>query len=380
MYNTLANQKSKITLKANHLITYNVIKVRGVFDPNNKELADAIGNKKCFCLIDEKVETHFGKEIKAYFKSRNIEFQSYIIDVSEQGKNINTIIDILNFCYDNQISRRDYILCIGGGIVCDLGGFAANLLRRGTPYIKIPTTLIGVIDAAIGVKTAVNFKEKKNSIGTYYSPDIVFYDTSLLTTLPDNEIKYGLVEMIKIIAIKDVARWEKLKQNIHSFYPFLEEKNENIDELIHHSIKYMLEELQPNLFEKKLQRIVDYGHEFAHPMESVTDYQLTHGEAVAGGMLISNAIAFRQGIMDKEDYQDFKNLLIKLAIPIWHEKITLDFLKSVTEMIKLHKDGRIDLVVLEKIGTPTFLNEIRPGSLEFAYTQLLETYNQSLKK
>ncbi|MEM9921206.1 MAG: iron-containing alcohol dehydrogenase [Bacteroidota bacterium] len=364
-------------LKTNVVIAYDVIKVKRIFNPSNSILANAIGKKKCFCIIDEKVMSFFGEQITSYFEANNITFYTYQVSVSEQAKNIDTIIQLLNFCYDNQISRRDYILCIGGGIVCDLGGFAANLLRRSTPCIKIPTTLIGVVDAAIGVKTAVNFKEKKNSIGTYYSPDIVFYDTALLTTLPENEIKYGLVEMIKIIAIKDAGLWEKLKAVIHTFYPFPQQQNDRIDELIDYAIKYMLEELQPNIFEKKLQRIVDYGHEFAHPIEVVTDYELTHGEAVATGMLISNAIAYKQGIMYQKDYEDFKNVIIALALPLWHNKITLDFLKSVPEKIKLHKDGRIDLVVLERVGTPHFLNDVHNESIEFAYKELLEAHQLS---
>lgn len=181
-------------------------------------------------------------------------------------------------------------------------------------------------------------------------------DLSFLKHLPDKEIKNGMVEMIKIIALKDLKSWKVFKKNIYNL--LTNSLNAEVTYLIDQSILLMIEELSPNLFEKNLSRIVDYGHEFGHIIETLTNYELSHGEAVGIGMLLSNLISYNKGLMDKNDFIDFLETYQKLNFPLWHSRLSAENLYSKVDAISRHKGGEFSIVALEKISKPIFINSI----------------------
>lgn len=345
------------------LLTYDVKRISNVFAANNPALADYIQTKKAFCIIDQKL-LDYTPALKYYFQKNNIDAHYYYVDASEKSKSIESIMDFTAFCLHHKIGRRDSVVAFGGGIVCDLGGMSASLLRRGIPCIKIPTTLLGIIDAAIGIKNGVNYANGKNSLGTFCPPKAVLIDLSFLATLPEKEMKNGLVEMIKIFALKDKDTWDLLKRNIDKFID--KDFDNEVIELIDRSIAFMMDDLSTNLLETELERVVDYGHEFGHLIEIVSDFELSHGEAVAIGMQLSNCLAYRQGAIDIQHYEDVSGVIDKLELPHWHESLSPQILYDKIDIIAGHKGGNFSIVALQEIGNPYFIKSINFADLEYA--------------
>ncbi|KAH8692520.1 3-dehydroquinate synthase-domain-containing protein, partial [Phaeosphaeriaceae sp. PMI808] len=198
----------------------------------------------------------------------------------------------------------------------DIVGFAASMLQGGIPYVRIPTTPLGMIDAGVGVKVGVNFGGKKNFIGRYYAPVACFNDhESFLCTLPVRELACGLVEAIKM-AIAKTPHILTLIEHLHRKGGL--EHNTNTDitkELIHVSIRSMVEELQSNFYEEDLHRQADFGHEFGNIVEALARHELPHGECVAIGMAISSSLAHWKGTLARHDLQRILNCILDIRLP-----------------------------------------------------------------
>ncbi len=367
-YDNLGNKSFNLT--SVETVAYDVISVTNLFNIDNRTLAHYNNGATVYCIIDEHVDKLYGDALRAYLRAYGIEFYSHTLVSSEFNKNIDEVQRFAAFCLDHGISRRDHILCMGGGIVCDIGALSANLIRRNTRCIKIPTSLLGIVDAAVGVKTGVNFGRIKNFLGTYCAPAYVLYDIDLLRTLPARHIRNGLVEILKMLALRDREKTLLLAEECAAFFNFPYGTIPN--DIIDHAIMYMMEELQPNLRELNLRRIVDYGHEFGHPIEIDTDHELLHGEAVAIGMMISNLIAVKRGIMAVEDLQVFIDLYRNLDLPFIHHRISIESLASKIVDIQKHKNGNVDLVVLRRLGEPMFVESIDRADIEYAIARLYQ--------
>ena len=343
---------------------YEVIMVNNCFDIGNREVLEAVRSKKAFCIVDENVHRILGWKISGYFQALGQELHLFRLDASEKNKTLTNVERFMEFCLGHGMGRRDTVLCIGGGIVCDIGGMAASLIRRGVPCVKIPTTLLGMIDGSIGVKTGVNFSGFKNSIGTFSMPKCVFVDLSLLKTVPVSEIGFGLIEMAKILSLKSRKNWELFIENFEDLINLRE--HSPLPLLVRNSIRYMLDELESNLYEKNLYRIVDYGHEFGHCIESSTDYQISHAEAVLIGMCLSNSISLARGLMDRDDHDTFWKFASTFDLPRLMSRLSVSLLVESLHQTNLHKDG-IFIVGLAKIAQPIFLKDIRQEELESAW-------------
>lgn len=358
-------------LTAQLRVSYDVVGVPGLFDPGNGSLASYVGEGKAYCLVDRGIHRVHWPSCERYLSEHGIDYEYLVFDPSEERKTMSSVEAVASHFVSGGMRRRDVLVSIGGGITCDIGGLAANLIRRGTPSVKIPTSLMAVVDAAIGVKTGVNFEKSKNLLGTYYPPRAVLYDLALLRTLPARQIRNGLVEIIKIVALKDVLTFAALERSLDAFFAF--PYGPAVREIIEASIAHMLEELERNLFEWNLRRIVDYGHEFGHPIEVLTCHELQHGEAVGIGMLLSNFIAVRRGILDPQDASRFAALYRRLDVPVYDHRLDVASLRTALQSARKHKNGALDLVVLRRIGLPDFLDEIGEDDLRYGIEALRST-------
>ncbi|OQX78782.1 MAG: 3-dehydroquinate synthase [Candidatus Omnitrophica bacterium 4484_70.1] len=250
---------------------------------------------------------------------------------------------------DRVIKRRLFILCLGGGVIGDLGGFIASIYKRGIPYIQIPTTLLSCVDASIGGKTAINLKEAKNIIGTFYQPKAVFVDLNFLSTLKEKEIKEGFSEIIKYAVIQD-----------KNLFNFLKKHYQKLKRLEISYLKKVIKrcaEIKARIVEKDekekrgIRTILNFGHTIAHALESSMRYsrKITHGKAVALGMIGEGYISYFLRLCSKEEVEKITNIVQLYSLPT---KIQFDLLKAL-EALKQDKKfikGRIRIVVIEKIG------------------------------
>jgi 3-dehydroquinate synthase len=278
------------------------------------------------------------------------------------------------------ISRRhEPIIGIGGGVVLDIVGLASSLYRRGTPYIRVPTSLIGLVDAGVGIKTGVNFGCHKNRLGSYFASTVALLDRGFLSTIDDRHISNGLAEILKIALIKDARLFELLEEYAELL---LTERLTGqtltgdvvARDVFSRAVGGMLEELEPNLWEKQLERLVDYGHSFSPTLEMRALPALLHGEAVSVDMALTTVLAAERGLVSKQDRTRIFDLMRRLRLPIWHPLLEPGLLENALRETIRHRDGSQRMPIPVGIGAACFLNDLTVAELARAAEILRELH------
>ena len=238
--------------------------------------------------------------------------QKLVVSVpdGEEYKNMQTIEAILEQLFVSRLDRSSVIIALGGGVVSDMAGFAASIFERGIKFINIPTTLLAQVDASVGGKTGVNNKFGKNLIGSFYQPSAVYCETEFLKTLEKREFAAGLAEAVKMAITFD----EKLFSWMGSANLTDEA---NLQNLIYRCVQIKAAAVEADEREKGVRAVLNYGHTFSHVIENETNYKkYLHGEAVAIGMNMANALAVKLGLMSEEQKARVAELLVKFDLPI----------------------------------------------------------------
>lgn len=269
--------------------------------------------------------------------------------------------------------RSNPPIAIGGGVMLDVVGLAASLFRRGIPYVRVPTTLLGMVDVGVAAKTGVNYEGFRNRLGSYTPPPRTLIDKTFLTTLPERQIRNGLGEILKMGMIKDVRLFELLEAHGPDLVAGNFQDGEVADEVIARSIQGMVEELEPNLWEKYLKRAVDYGHSFSPLIEMTVIPELLHGEAVALDCLYSAFIALHRGFIDETDVRRVVRSARRIGLPTFHPLFADPEIlgKSLQDTIR-HRNGDQNLPVLSRIGATRFLNDLNDEEIAKAAGAMLE--------
>lgn len=359
-------------------IEYAVIERNGFFfQPDYDE--DIFGQKskdsttRRLIVIDHVVAKYFGDTIKAYFSRNSIDIDFLILTADEESKVADTVFTVLNKIIDLKLQRRsEPIIAIGGGVLLDIVGLAASLYRRGIPYIRVPTTLVGLIDAGIGIKTGVNYDTHKNRIGTYYSPKSVLLDATFLATLDERHLRNGMAEILKMALIKDADLFSLLEESAHQIVEDKLQSHSNSQAIMRHSIQSMLEELEKNLWEKDLERLVDFGHTFSPTIEMKALPDLLHGEAVAIDMALCVIIAHNRNLLTDEEFSRIFQVYKDLGLPTCHATCEVSVLCDALEDATNHRDGLQRIPLPNGIGKGIFVHDITEQEIEKAVRVLKE--------
>ncbi|MER6030371.1 sedoheptulose 7-phosphate cyclase [Streptomyces sp. NPDC001851] len=354
-------------------VGYDVTVVRGLLDPDNPALARACGGDgqrptRCLVVVDDKVHTLYGERIRAYLDTWRVESFWKVLPGDEAAKHLDSAVEVTEAMTAMGLLRRtEKVVAVGGGVVLDVAGFAASLYRRGVPYVRVPTTLLGQIDAGIGVKTGVNHGTHKNRLGTYYAPETALIDPEFLTTVEPRHIVNGTAEIIKMALVKDAALFRLLEATVADTGPQgLAAGGAAATEVISRAIAGMLDELEPNLWEQVLERSVDYGHTFSPSLELRADPPLLHGEAVAADMAICVALAHHRGLLSAEDTDRALRLLHSAGLPLTHAVFTTDLLQEALRDAIKHRDGLQRVPLTDGIGRVRFVNDLTRDELDRA--------------
>lgn len=333
---------------------YQIINQENIFEIENDLLNNLIGNKRALFVVSPTVYYLYGAEINIYLqqKLQSSQYRIVISPSTEKNKNMDSLMMICNEAKSFRLDRDGLFIAIGGGIILDLVGFAASMYRRGTKYIKIPTTLVGQVDVAVGVKTGLNFDNAKNILGTYYPAYATLNDKTFLKTLPLRELRCGLAEVIKMGLVTDASIFERL-ENIYSRSININPSDIDYDIYVDAMVR-MIEELQPNLLEVELERIVDFGHTFSMRFETDTGHRLEHGEAVSIDMALSCCIAQLKGLISIDDCIRAITLLKQVGLPIFDECCTLESLTGSIDDVCLHRNA-VNLVLPTQLGQGCFI-------------------------
>jgi len=363
---SMTNGMNKWRVSHQRTIEYEVATCQNIFAPENEALI-SIGkqqNTRRFVVVDANVEKYFSAQIQDYFEYHKVDARILVFPSGEKNKSVDNYLWVLRELDKFPIKRRDEpIIAIGGGVLTDIAGFVASSYRRGIPHIKVPTTLMGYVDASVGIKTGVNFNNHKNRLGSFEPPKKVFLDRNFLKTLPKRHILNGLCEILKLAVIKDVGLFELLESQGTSCIE-TRFQNDIGAAILDRSVGGMLEELQPNLFEDELARKVDFGHTFSYGLETHPDTELLHGEAVLIDILISSILASDRGLLSKQELNRILDLVSKFGIILEDKFVTPELLWTTLEERTYHRNGLQRVPLPESLGRCTFVNDVKFEELQ----------------
>ncbi|BAZ28361.1 3-dehydroquinate synthase [Cylindrospermum sp. NIES-4074] len=382
---TLQATGTAFHVEAYEKIEYDLVYVDGVFDIANPELADTYRSfGRCLAVIDTNVNQLYGNQIEKYFRYYDIDLTIFAITVSEPNKSIQTFEKIIDAFADFKLVRKEPVLVVGGGLITDVVGFACSTYRRSTNYIRIPTSLIGLIDASVAIKVAVNHKKLKNRLGGYHASQKVLLDFSLLRTLPTNQVRNGMAELVKIavVAHSSVFEWlDKYGEELLNTHFGNIDATPEIKEIAHRvtyeAIKKMLELEVPNLHELDLDRAIAYGHTWSPTLELAPLVPMFHGHSVSIDMALSATIAACRGYITIEERDRILGLISRLGLALDHPLLDEELLWDATESITLTRDGLLRAAMPRPIGTCFFVNDLTREELAAAlavHKQLCTTY------
>lgn len=364
-------------------VHYQVRMVDGLFDLDNRALVEAgsTGHKSAprrLVVLDARVDELYGLHLRRYLTHHGVKHHILSLPVSETNKTMESVFSVVKAIDEFGLSRRhEPIIAMGGGVLMDIVGLAASLYRRSTPYVRVPTTLIGLVDAGVGAKTGVNHCEHKNRLGTYFPAKDTLLDRRFLETLDSRHIVNGLAEILKIALIKDRTLFELLERYGTTLIEErlqgrTEESEWAASQVIERAITGMLEELELNLWEHKLERVVDYGHSFSPTIEMMALPELLHGEAVNIDMALSTLLSTQRGLISIEERDRIFALMRKLRLPVYHRLSRPTVLVNALADTVSHRDGLQRLPLAIGIGSACFVNDLQPSELFTAAATLQE--------
>ena len=319
--------------------TYNIVLKRGALN-NISDYCDI--KKKALVVTDDGVPEIYSKTVASQFSTSVIK----TIPQGEKSKNFDTYKALLEALNENEFSRNDCVVAVGGGVVGDLSGFTAATYMRGITFYNIPTTLLSQVDSSIGGKTAIDFGGYKNTVGAFYQPSAVIIDPDVLKTLDPRQLNNGLAESIKMAATSDEILFELFEK---------EDAYNNIEAVIERSLKIKRAVVEEDEKETGLRRVLNFGHTIAHAVETATGLEaLLHGECVAIGMLPFSSEDVRKRLF---------NVLRKYSLPVTASVSADELIKSLRHDKKADSNG---------VNT-VFVNEI--GKFDFKYLSYSELEN-----
>lgn len=284
----------------------------------------------------------------------------YIITIpdGEQYKTFETIEFILDRMFDHRLNRKSLLVALGGGVIGDMGGFAASLYNRGIDFVQVPTTLLSQVDASVGGKTGVNNRFGKNLIGAFHQPRAVYIDPSFLNTLPEREFGAGVAEIVKMAVTFNASFFEWLEKNDLR-------EGDNLQYAITKAVETKAGVVEEDEKEQGLRAALNYGHTFGHVIENETKYETyLHGESVAIGMVMANDLACETGLMSQNEAIRVKQLLRKYGLPLSYEITDVEKFYQAFFLDKKSADSAITFILPRGIGDVKITDEIEPAMVK----------------
>ena len=366
--------------------TYTVFFTEQLFDTNNPLLSDFFARsvqeetqKKLLFVLDSGVADafpHLSATINTYFAQgiKGVELIPDLLMVpgGERAKNDPASVERIVDAIDRYgIDRHSFVVAIGGGSVLDLVGYAAAISHRGIRHVRIPTTVLSQNDSGVGVKNGVNYRGKKNFLGTFAPPVAVFNDSAFLTTLDDRDWRAGISEAVKVALIKDKVFFGWIEANAGA----LALRNGQVmQELIHRCAELHLRHIASgDPFEMGSSRPLDFGHWSAHKLEQLTNFELRHGEAVAMGIALDTLYSNQLGWLTETDTNRILTTLRTLGFALYHPLLDADdsagVLRGLDEF-REHLGGQLTIMLLPSIGRGVEVHEMDPNGIRQAIETL----------
>ena len=366
----------------------NVIPYGTLMDPSNPQLLDSTGNhpeeyNRRFAVIDEAIEKLHGDKIRAYFAHYGIELTVCVLHGGEADKRPKAVDTLLDQLCAYKLRRREPFLAIGGGVLLDIAGMAACLYRRGVPFVRVPTTLLAIVDASVGVKNGVDYccavtdETYKNRVGSFYAPSSCLLDPSFISSQDTRNICNGFGEIVKLALVRSVDLFELIETHGPALIESKFEAGSSVPSeigprIIDLSIQIMLEELGPNLWEKKLERCVDYGHTFSKLLEMVPGADIMHGEAVNVDGFFCCVLSYLRGYIPRDTVDRVFNVMKSLGLPTNSEDLTSELAWQSCKDAVEHRHGEQRIPLITDVGESICVSDITADELDRALAVMKE--------
>ncbi len=328
-------------------------------------ISNAVSSSRAVMVTDSNVGPLYAQQIIDSLSAEGTQVEVITIPAGEENKTLATASGIYNTLAAMYIDRGNPLIALGGGMIGDLAGFVGATYLRGLPLIQIATSLVAQVDSSIGGKVAVNHENLKNQIGTFYQPFLVLSDSSCLKTLPEDEFINGLGEVIKSALIMD----EELFNIIENGMELIKSRNEKtLDKVIFRSARVKTSVVEKDEKDKGLRQILNFGHTIGHAIETCSDFNISHGRAVAIGMVLASKASQLLGLLSQSDYERIKNLIRRSGLPVTLPDVKADDIIDVIKHDKKIKGGKINFILLTNPGAAVISSDVTPEIIKEVIT------------
>ena len=338
------------TVRVNASRSYDVLIGSGLLDTLGSYAAARKKARKVCIVSETNVWPLYGERAKSSLLNAGLEVAEFVFPAGEQFKNAAVYLDLLYFLADQQLTRTDLIVALGGGVVGDLAGFAAATYMRGIPFIQIPTTLLAAVDSSVGGKTAIDLPVGKNLVGAFYQPALVLCDTDCLNTLPEDVFRDGCAEVIKYGVLYDPELFAHLALKGLDF---------DREMVITRCVELKRDVVAEDEFDTGARMKLNLGHTIGHGAEAQSHFEISHGKGVAIGMAIVSRAGAARGICDNQTKDAILTILDKFQLPISCDYSAESLYRSALSD-KKRSGGMVNLIIPERIG----FCRIEPTSVE----------------
>ncbi len=319
--------------------TYSVYIEKGILASCGEIIKDLVKGNRCVIISDSNVAPLYAQRVKESLDEAGFCTAVFEIEAGEESKTPENLVKAAEFCLEYGLTRSDVLVALGGGVVTDLCGLCGALYQRGVAVVQIPTSLLAMVDASVGGKTAVNLNAGKNMFGAFNQPCAVICDSNVLATLPEAEFSCGMAEVIKYAVLGGGRVLEIIKENVQ----------DNLDELIEECVKIKRDYVCADEFDAGDRQFLNFGHTFGHAIERVSDFSVAHGRAVSVGMCIIAAACEKRSLCSKQDKEMLISLCEKFGLPTACEYSADDvYMASLRD--KKRESYDINVVLFEGFG------------------------------
>jgi len=360
MSNALTTPKPTLRVELGDRSYDIVVKPGGIADAGTV-IGSLIQGRRCLVVTDSNVGPKYGTLLSSAMHKSGFDGNTVLLPPGEGAKTLDVAKVLYDRCIEAKLDRDSVLIALGGGVIGDLTGFIAATFYRGIAFVQVPTTLLAMVDAAIGGKTGIDHPQSKNAIGAFLQPKVVLVDPLTLMSLPDRELKAGLAEVIKYGIIDDAQLFSYLEENIGKL---LAKDTEAMAYAIEKcaAIKARIVSQDERETAGGPRALLNFGHTFAHALESTTDYKsYLHGEAVAVGMVLAAELSVELGLLTRADRDRIKALIEKAGLPtaMKFDDPNTDTLHAACFRDKKVAAGKLRFIVTEKIGSAKVVTDVK---------------------
>lgn len=328
------------TVKVNASKEYDVIIGQHTLSMLGKKIKELFGDVRVCIVSDDTVASLHKDSATKTLDEENLRHETFVFSHGETSKSPEVLFELLEFLAKKHFSRKDVVVALGGGVTGDLTGLAAAMYMRGMHLVQVPTTLLAMVDSSVGGKTAVNLRAGKNLAGVFNQPELVLCDLRMLLTLPAEYFADGVAEIIKYGAIADRELFDTVKNG--NIIPELER-------IVARCVSIKRDIVNEDEFDNGRRQLLNFGHTLAHSIEKMSDFTISHGSAVAMGMVIISEIAWKNGLSKERCQDEIIDALLENNLPISCPYKNSE-LYYAAENDKKSASGRISIIIPEEIG------------------------------